>query len=165
MDILFVFKYRLSYIENVLYHSRIYSAKVISSTLMYLLFKSIPLMIIIIKIIIIITMVSCIILKGQCVVGIPNNQILISSIITWQVLGQAKMRGLQTDLMGKLHKTSHSCPPLQEFRHALNLCTRPVRSPQTTAIWKKERIKVSIPGQVIIPIRWAKLGLQVQVRK
>ena len=121
--------------------------------------------IIIIKIIIIITMVSCIILKGQCVVGIPNNQILISSIITWQVLGQAKMRGLQTDLMGKLHKTSHSCPPLQEFRHALNLCTRPVRSPQTTAIWKKERIKVSIPGQVIIPIRWAKLGLQVQVRK
>ena len=48
MDILFVFKYRLSYIENVLYHSRIYSAKVISSTLMYLLFRSIPLMIVII---------------------------------------------------------------------------------------------------------------------
>ena len=35
-----------------MYHSRIYSAKVISSTLMYLLFKSIPLMIIIIIIII-----------------------------------------------------------------------------------------------------------------
>ena len=48
MDILFVFKYRLSYIEKiVLCHSRIYSAKVISSTLMYLRFKSIPLMIII----------------------------------------------------------------------------------------------------------------------
>ena len=28
-------------------------------------------------------MVSCMILKGQCVVGIPNNQILISGIITW----------------------------------------------------------------------------------
>ena len=39
-----------------MYHSRIYSAKVISSTLMYLLFKSIPLMIIIIIIIIIATM-------------------------------------------------------------------------------------------------------------
>ena len=38
----------------------------------------------------IIIMVSCIIMKGQCVVGIPNNQILISGtcIITWQVLGR-----------------------------------------------------------------------------
>ena len=37
------------HISNILlYHSLIYSAKVISSTLMYLLFKSIPLMIIMI---------------------------------------------------------------------------------------------------------------------
>ena len=33
-------------------------------------------------------MVSCMILKGQCVVGIPTNQILISGIITWQILGR-----------------------------------------------------------------------------
>ena len=33
-------------------------------------------------------MVSCMILKGQCVVEIPDNQILISGIITWQVLGR-----------------------------------------------------------------------------
>ena len=35
-------------------------------------------------------MVSCMILEGQCVVGIPtcNNQILISGIITWQVLSR-----------------------------------------------------------------------------
>ena len=46
----------------LLYHSLIYSAKVISSTLMYLLFKSIPLMMIIIIIIIII-----IIMKGKMI--------------------------------------------------------------------------------------------------
>ena len=33
-------------------------------------------------------MVSCMILKGQCVVEIPDNEILISGIITWQVLGR-----------------------------------------------------------------------------
>ena len=33
-------------------------------------------------------MLSYMILKRQCVVGIPNNQILISGIITWQVLGR-----------------------------------------------------------------------------
>ena len=33
-------------------------------------------------------MVSCMILKEQCVVEIPDNQILISGIITWQVLGR-----------------------------------------------------------------------------
>ena len=44
--------------------------------------------IIIIIIVINIIMVSCMILKGQCVVGIPNNQVLISIIIRWQVLGR-----------------------------------------------------------------------------
>ena len=48
-------------------------------------------------------MVSCMILKGQCVVEIPDNEILISGIITWQVLGRQN-EGTTHISKGKLHK-------------------------------------------------------------
>ena len=48
-------------------------------------------------------MVSCMILKGQCVVEIPDNEILISGIITWQVLGRQN-EGTTHISKGELHK-------------------------------------------------------------
>ena len=57
--------------------------------------------------------VSCMILKEQCVVRIPNNQIPVSIIITLQVLG---MRGPHTYLMGNHTK------PASPVLHCRNLC-------------------------------------------
>ena len=51
----------------------------------------------------------------------------------------------QLELTETLHKTSQSCPPQQEFKHALDPCIRPVRSPRPQSCRKKGKNKAQYP--------------------